>query len=58
MSDQPILEDGESTISEAFAPCDSCKKVFWWDDLATRDDGETWICPTCRPSPNPKGEQQ
>lgn len=48
MSYRPILEDGESRISEAFAPCDCCDKVFWWDDLTTGDDGETWICGECR----------
>lgn len=47
MSD-PILEDGESAISESFAPCDCCEKVFWWDDLATGDDGESWVCGECR----------
>jgi hypothetical protein len=47
-TDKPALEDGESRISEAFAPCDCCEDVFWWDTLVTGDDGETWVCPECR----------
>jgi hypothetical protein len=38
------------TEARAFAPCDCCERVFWASDLATGDDGESWICPECRPS--------
>lgn len=41
---------------EAQTTCDCCEKVTFWEDLATGDDGETWICPDCIP-PVPEGQQ-
>lgn len=29
--------------------CDCCEKTVPWEDLATADDGETWICESCQP---------
>ena len=49
MSERPILEEGDSTTNEAFTFCDCCEKLYWWDELATGDDGETWICESCQP---------
>lgn len=50
MAEQPILEDGDSETNEAHTYCDCCERLFWWDELATGDDGETWICPECIPA--------
>jgi hypothetical protein len=46
MSD-PVLEDGDSEVNEAFAPCDQCGLLRWWDELESGDDGETWVCASC-----------
>lgn len=41
-----MLDSDEcGNLSEAFATCDCCERLFWWDELVTGDDGETWICP-------------
>lgn len=33
--------------NEATTFCDCCEEPHFWEDLATGDDGETWICPKC-----------
>lgn len=34
-------------INESDSWCDRCDKPCPWEDLATEDDGDTWLCPTC-----------